>query len=64
MVVSVVNWSQLKWEPFEGGVRFAAQWADLSRCVGLRKLGCGVWIVPPGRASVVSHAATNHRRET
>ncbi|MGH7549525.1 MAG: cupin domain-containing protein [Gemmatimonadota bacterium] len=56
MSVDVVNLGDLEYERFEGGVRFAADWGDISRRSGGRKLGAGHWIVPPGKASVPYHA--------
>lgn len=57
MSVGVVNLGDLEYEKqFEGGVRFATDWGDISRRLGGRKLGAGHWIVPPGRASVPYHA--------
>ncbi|HET6340890.1 MAG TPA: cupin domain-containing protein [Gemmatimonadota bacterium] len=57
MSVGVVNLGDLEYEKrFEGGVRFATEWADISRRLGGRKLGVGHWIVPPGKVSVPNHA--------
>lgn len=57
MSVGVVNLGDLEYEKqFEGGVRFATEWGDISRRLGGRKLGVGHWIVPPGKASVPYHA--------
>ena len=56
MSVEVVNLGDLEYEKFEGGLRFAADWADIARRIGGRKLGAGHWVVPPGKASVPYHA--------
>lgn len=57
MAVALVNLGDIEYEKrFEGGVRFATDWGDISRRLGGRKLGAGHWIVPPGRASVPYHA--------
>lgn len=57
MSVGVVNLGELEYEKrFEGGVRFATDWADISRRLGGKKLGAGHWVVPPRRASVPYHA--------
>lgn len=57
MSVGVVNLGDLEYEKrFTGGVRFATDWADISRRLGGRKLGVGHWIVPPGKVSVPYHA--------
>lgn len=56
MSVGVVNLGDLEYERFEGGARFAAEWGDISRRAGGRKLGAGHWVVPPGKASVPFHA--------
>ena len=57
MAVGLVNLGDIEYEKrFEGGVRFATDWGDISRRLGGRKLGAGHWIVPPGRASVPYHA--------
>ena len=56
MSVGVVNLGDLEYEKFEGGVRFGADWGDISRRIGGRKLGAGHWIVLPGRVSVPYHA--------
>ncbi|MDX1623060.1 MAG: cupin domain-containing protein [Gemmatimonadota bacterium] len=55
MSVAVLGPDALEWEPFEGGTRFAAEWADLSRRLGASKLGYGRWSIPPGKASVPYH---------
>lgn len=57
MGVGLVNLGDLEYEKrVAGGVRFATDWADISRRLGGRKLGVGHWIVPPGKASVPYHA--------
>ena len=56
MDVGLVNLGDLEYEKFERGVRFGADWADVSRRIGGRKLGAGHWIVPPGRVTVPYHA--------
>ena len=57
MGVGLVNLGDLEYEKrFEQGVRFATDWADISRRIGGRKLGVGHWIVPSGKASVPYHA--------
>lgn len=57
MSVGVVNLGELEYEKrLEGGVRFATDWADISRRLGGKKLGAGHWIVPPRRVTVPYHA--------
>lgn len=56
MSVGVVNLGDLEYEKFEEGIRFGADWADVSRRIGGRKLGAGHWIVPPGKVTVPYHA--------
>lgn len=55
MTVGVLRPGEREWETFRSGVRFAAEWADLSRRLGARKLGYGAWVVPPGKATVPYH---------
>lgn len=53
--VAVLRPDELEWESFESGVRFGAEWADLSRRLGAAKLGYGAWVLRPGRVSVPYH---------
>ena len=56
MSVGIVNLADLEYKKFEKGIRFGADWADVSRRIGGRKLGAGHWIVPPGKVTVPYHA--------
>lgn len=55
MGLGVLRPRDLVWEAFAEGARFGAEWADAARRLGARKLGYGVWTVPPGKASVPYH---------
>lgn len=55
MTVAVANLAELSLREFGTGVRFGAEWGDVSRPLGGKKLGCGMWIVPPGKANVPYH---------
>ncbi len=55
MAVGVANLAELSLREFGTGVRFGAEWGDVSRPLGGKKLGCGMWVVPPGRANVPYH---------
>jgi uncharacterized cupin superfamily protein len=55
MAVTVANLAELEFRNFEGGVRFGAEWGDVSRPLGGKKLGCGMWVLPPGKANVPYH---------
>lgn len=55
MVAAVANLAELSLRDFGAGVRFGAEWGDVSRPLGGRKLGCGMWVVPPAKANVPYH---------
>lgn len=55
VTVGVLRPDELERESFEGGVRFATEWADLSRRLGASRLGYGEWRIPPGKVSVPYH---------
>lgn len=55
MGLKIVNLGRLEYESFGEGVRFAARWGDVSRPAGGRKIGCGVWEIPPGKAATPYH---------
>lgn len=55
MGLGVLRPADLAWESFSAGVRFTAEWADAARRLTARKLGYGIWRVPPGKASVPYH---------
>jgi uncharacterized cupin superfamily protein len=55
MAVAVANLAELSLREFGAGVRFGTEWGDVSRPLGGKKLGCGMWIVPPGKANVPYH---------
>lgn len=55
MGLNIVNLERLELESFGQGVRFAACWGDVSRPAGGRKIGCGLWEIPPGKAATPYH---------
>jgi uncharacterized cupin superfamily protein len=55
MAVAVANLAELSLREFGAGVRFGAEWGDVSRPLGGKKLGCGMWVLPPGKANVPYH---------
>jgi uncharacterized cupin superfamily protein len=55
MGVGVANLAELELREWETGVRFGAEWGDVSRPLGGKKLGCGMWVLPPGKANVPYH---------
>jgi uncharacterized cupin superfamily protein len=55
MAVGVANLAELALREWETGVRFGAEWGDISRPLGGKKLGCGLWVLPPGKANVPYH---------
>jgi uncharacterized cupin superfamily protein len=55
MSQTVVNLERLELESFSHGEKFAIAMGEVSRSLGLEKLGCTLHVVPPGKAAFPFH---------
>jgi len=56
MTHPILNLDQLEWTEYEQGARFGARHATVGERLGARKLGYGVFEIPPGRRPFPYHA--------